>query len=1092
MTIFQDQNYTQSVSATAEKYVFPASFAQQRLWFLDRLIGPSGLYNIAWAIRLDGVLDVPALQHSLDALVDRHEALRTGFIGQGSEAVQVISPPMPLVCTLAELPDMETDRDGAARLILETAANQPFDLTKAPLIRTLLLKLSAQTHILLVTVHHSVFDGWSLAIFKHELAALYSAFSLGVAADLPDLPIQYADYAVWQREWLRGGVLTRQLDYWRGQLSGAATLVLPTDRPRPPQLSYRGTQAAIRLPAALSQDLKALAQQHNATLFMVLLAALQVLLHRYSGQDDIVVGTAIAGRTRQETEHLLGFFANTLALRADLSGNPSFCQLLGQVRKVCLEAYNHQELPFEKLVADMQLPRDRSRNPLFQVMLVLEPPSGEQGGAWAGLSVAPVAVAQDSAKFDLTLLWTEQPDGLSGVIEYSTDLFDAATVERMVGHLQTLLAGIVGQPDCTIGELPLLTAAERQQLLVGWNATQTDYPKDRCIHHLFETQAASTPQAIAVVFGREQLSYQVLNAKANQLAHYLISLHVAPEQAVGICLARSPAMIIAVLAILKAGACYVPLDPLYPKARLELMLTDAQVPVLITQGEYVADLADTQALIVDIAQLEALLSSFSTHNPAVLSQPEHSAYILYTSGSTGRPKGVAMPHRALVNLLNWQTDGLQQRPERRVLQFTSLNFDVSFQEIFSALSTGGGLVLITEAQRKDPRLLLAAIVSHKVTDLYLPFIALQQLAHTHASVLIDSHLVVIITAGEKLHATPAIKQFIKNLGGCRLVNQYGPTECHVVTAFDLPEDIRTWAEFPSIGRPIANTEIYLLDCNRQPVPVGVFGIIHIGGDCLAKGYYQQPELTAGKFIAHPFSNKPHARLYDTGDLARYLPDGNVEFLGRIDNQVKLRGYRIELGEIEAVLRRYPGIHEAVVLAREDQPGDKRLVAYLLHPQQGQPDSSALALFVKAELPDYMLPSAFVVLAEWPLTPNGKLDRQALPAPDLLSLRLGHNYAPPSSATEEAMVVIWQEVLGISPIGVHDDFFELGGDSLFAMQLLVRIEEHFHNELPLSLLFDEPTISSFAKQLDVVLKQNNAGKHTPIQALRRKSYQITEL
>ncbi|MDD5272275.1 MAG: amino acid adenylation domain-containing protein [Methylovulum sp.] len=1071
-----------------DSYLFPASFAQQRLWFFERLMGVNGIYNIILATRLIGELVVPALQQSLDAIVARHEALRTGFGEQDGNTIQVIRPTLSVACTRLELPAYRQDE---VQGILEAQANQAFDLKQPPLIRALLVTLSGQgSHILLITVHHSVFDGWSIAVFNKELAHFYHAFSQGPAAALPKLPIQYADYAVWQREWLQGEMLDKQLAYWQRQLSGLSVLELPTDRPRPKRPSHRGGQVPIRLSAELAQGLDRLAHHHHATLFMVLLAGLQTLLHRYSGQTDIAIGTAIAGRNREELQGLIGFFVNTLVLRGDLSDHPDFCQLLGQARKTCLEAYGHQDIPFEKLVAEVQSGRDTGRHPLFQVMLVLQPPP-VLNPPWPGLAMEPLAVAHHFAKFDLIVSLTEYPDGLAGEVEYSADLFDAATIVRMVGHFQTLLAAIVRQPETAIAELELLTDSERKQLS-GWNATTTAYPHNQCVHQLFETQAAKTPEAIALVFEGQQLSYQELNTKANQLAHYLASLTGKPDLLIGVCLPRSPAMIITVLAILKAGGGYVPLDPAYPKERLKCMLADANVPVLITHTGQRDSLPETDALIVCADTLEETLNAFGTDNPAAIATPENLAYVLYTSGSTGIPKGVAMPHRALVNLLNWQTDGFKPAPDRRILQFTSLSFDVSFQEIFTALTTGGALVLILEEQRRYPPVLLNSIAQQKITDLFIPFIALQQLAQAHANTAIANHLNVIITAGEALHITPAIKRFMESLGGCQLVNQYGPTECHVVTAFNLPKDISAWAEFPSIGQPIANTQIYILDKQLQPVPIGVIGEIYIGGDSLARGYLNQAELTAEKFISHPFSTDPAARLYKTGDLARYLPDGGITFLGRMDKQIKLRGFRIELGEIEAVLGQYPSVNDVVVLIREDLPGDKRLVAYLTCPPQAQPDINALRGHVKAKLPDYMVPSAFVFLESLPLTPNGKLDRDALPVPEPSRPELAQLYAPPRTPVEEVLAAIWREVLGVAQVGIHDSFLDLGGDSILAMQLLARIDSHFQMGFPLDLLFEEPTIAGLSGQLEILLKQASPGKRLPIRALRRQPYKLDYL
>ncbi|MBT9097061.1 amino acid adenylation domain-containing protein [Methylovulum psychrotolerans] len=1065
------QNEADSAS-TDDCYFFPVSFAQQRLWFLNRLIGSSSLYNIAWAIRLDGVLDVLALQHGLDALVARHEVLRTGFVGQGGEAVQVINPPLPLACTLTELPDMEVDSDGALRIILEAAANQPFDLTQAPLIRTLLLKLSAQAHVLLVTVHHSIFDGWSLAVFNRDLAALYGFFSLGIAADLPGLPIQYADYAVWQREWLQGDILDRQLNYWRKQLAGAVALALPTDHPRPQQPSYRGAQLPLRLSAELALGLKGLAQQHNSTFFMVLLAALQVLLHRYSGQDDIVVGTVIAGRTRQETEQLLGFFANTLVLRTDVSGDPSFRQLLGRVRKVCLEAYSHQELPFEKLVADMQLPRDRSRHPLFQVMLVLQPPA--EAADWPGLQASSIEVASGNAKFDLTLALSEQADGLVGLIEYSTDLFDADTISRMAGHWQTLLAGIVAQPDWPIGELPLLTATERQQLLVGWNATPADYPQNRCIHHLFEAQVARTPHAIAVVFGREQLSYQALNAKANQLAHYLLARGVRVGSLVAIGTERSLSMVIGLLGILKAGAAYIPIDPSYPPARLAYLLADCQAPLLLTQTHL--EWPETAAELIYLDTLTGPFAECPESNPDLGSDLNAGqlAYVIYTSGSTGNPKGVMVTH-ANVSRLFASTEALYGFDGHDVWTlFHSYAFDFSVWELWGAWLYGGKLVIVPYWVSRSPREFYRLLVSEGVTVLNQTPSAFRQLAQIDQELGGQSPLKLryIIFGGEALDFPSLLPWFARHGDQTpRLVNMYGITETTVHVSYYPVSQADALSQHSIIGKALPDLQAYILDRYLQPQAIGIPGELYIAGAGLAKGYLCRPELTAERFIAHPFSDDPTARLYKTGDLARWLADGTLDYLGRIDQQIKLRGFRIELGEIEALLLQQETVTAAVVVLQGSSDQDSRLIAYIVPALGADKDSTPLRAALKAGLPDYMVPSAWVFLESLSLTAHGKIDRKALPPPDQTHFNVARRYVPPASPVEAALAAVWQEVLAIAPIGRDDNFFELGGHSLLALTLCTQIEAKLKQSVPVEWLFQYPTVSLLAE----VLGQGNAVK-----------------
>ena len=1061
-------NYKTCDVSGEDVFVFPMSFAQQRLWFLDQLEPGNSVYNIPAAMCLRGALNGAALEQSLNEIVRRHEALRTTFSVMEGQPVQVIAPGLALTLPVVDLGNLlETEREAEAQRLTIEEAQRPFDLAQGPLLRTTLLRLDKEEHILLLTMHHIVSDGWSMGVLFRELSALYEAFSAGKPSPLPELPIQYADFAVWQRQWLQGETLEAQLAYWKKQLDGVCpVLELPTDRPRPAVQTFRGARQSMVLSKSLTEAVKALSHQEGTTLFMTLLAAFQTLLYRYTGQDDIIVGSPIANRNRSEIEGLIGFFVNTLVLRTDLSDNPTFRELLGRVREVALGAYAHQDLPFEKLVEALHPERDLSRNPMFQVMFILQntPMATLELG---GLTLNQLNVDWGIAMFDLTLSMRATEQGLMGFLEYNTDLFNAATISRMLDHFQTLLEGIVANPDQPIATLRLLTEAEWYQLLVEWNDTKVDYLEDLCIHQLFEAQVERTSDATVVIFGDKQLTYRELNTKANQLAHYLRKCGVGPEVLVGIYVERSPEMVIGVLGILKAGGAYVPLDPSYPKERLVFMLEDTCVAVLLTQERLLEVLPEHGTEVVCLDSDWEAITQESEENPINGASAENLAYVLYTSGSTGKPKGVAMSHRSLCNLIWWQLSS-KLPSGAKTLQFASLSFDVSFQEIFSTWCSGGTLVLISEELRRDAVGLLGYLTDKSVERLFLPFIALQQLAEVaDGQGPIPTSLREIITAGEQLQITRPIVSLFSKLTDCTLHNQYGPTESHVVTAFTLTGSPSGWPALPPIGRPIANTQIYLLDRNLQPVPVGVSGELYIGGDSLARGYLNRPELTAEKFISNPFSDEAGTHLYKTGDLARYLPDGNIEFLGRLDHQVKIRGFRIELGEIEAVLSQHLAVQETVVIVREDTPSDKRLVAYLVIKQEPFPTINELRSFLKEKLPDYMVPSAFMFLDALPLTPNGKVDRQALPAPDRVRPELESTFVAPRTPVEEVLAGIWAKVLGLEQVGIHDNFFELGGHSLLATQVISRLRDAFQVELPLRSLFEVPTVADLAERVETV-------------------------
>ncbi|MBW4635046.1 MAG: amino acid adenylation domain-containing protein [Iphinoe sp. HA4291-MV1] len=1040
----------------------PLSFAQQQLWFLDQLQPRSSAYNIPVAIHIEGRLNAATLEQSLNKIVQRHEVLRTTFMTVDEQPVQVIHSAPSFVLPIVDLQQLpKSNREAQTLQLAAQEAQQPFDLKRGPLLRAKLLRLAEQEHTLLLTMHHIVSDGWSLGVLVRELATLYDAFANSRPTLLPQLPIQYADYAVWQRQWLQGEVIETQLSYWKQQLGGSLPILqLPTDRPRPAVQTFHGARQALQLSKSLLEAIADLSQQEGTTLFMTVLTAFKILLYRYTGQQDILVGSPVANRNQVETEDLIGFFINSLVLRTNLGGNPTFRELLGRVRKVVLEAYNHQDLPFEKLVETLQVERDLSHTPLFQVMFALQNapmPSLE----FSGLKLSPLEVDNGTAKFDLTLDLEETANGIKGWLEYNTDLFDASTIRRMAGHFQTLLEGIVANPQQQISQLPLLTEVEQRQLLVEWNDTQVDYPLDKCIHQLFEEQVQRTPNAVAVVFENQQLTYHQLNSRANQLAHYLKSLGVGADVLVGICVERSLDMVVGLLGILKAGGAYVPLDPEYPTGRLSFMLEDAQVSVLLTQQRLVDRLPQHQAQLVCLDTDWLLISQSPQNNPITDVQATNLAYVIYTSGSTGRPKGTMILHQGVVNYLSWCTQAYAVADGDGAPVQSSFAFDATITSLFSPLIVGKQVILLPEQQEIEALcvvLQLRRFSLVKLTPAHLEL--LNQLLPSQEAAAQTKALVI---GGEPLFGK-TLHFWRQNAPNTRLINEYGPTETVVGCSFYEVKNETSLAQGILIGRPIANTQIYILDSYLQPVPVGVPGELHIAGVGLARGYLNRPELTQEKFIPNPFSTELYSRLYKTGDSVRYLADGNIEYIGRIDHQVKIRGFRIELGEIEAVLAQHPAVRATVVMAREDVPGDKRLVTYVVPNQEQAPTVSELRSFLKERLPDYMVPSAFVFLETLPLTPNGKINRHQLPIPDNTRPEWARTFVAPRNSVEEMLAQIWAEILEVKQVSIDDNFFELGGHSLLATQLISRVQKTFQVELSLRSLFEAPMIADLAVQI----------------------------
>ena len=1049
----------------------PLSFAQQRLWFLDQLQPLSAFYNIPVAFRLVGTLNVAALQQSLQEIVHRHEALRTNFVTVDGQPTQVIQTQGNWKVSIVDFKYLSTtEQEIATQQLAQQQAIQPFNLATEPLIRATLIVLSETEHALLVGMHHIVFDGWSVGVFVQELGALYNAYSQGQPSPLAPLPIQYADFAIWQRNWLQGDVLQSQLSYWQQQLANApALLSLPTDRPRPSVQTFAGAYQQFALPTELTDRLVKLSQEQNCTLFMTLLAAYDTLLYRYTGVADILVGSPIANRDRSEIEGLIGFFVNTLVMRSNLAGNPTFSELLSRVQEVALSAYAHQNLPFEILVEALQPERDLSHTPLFQVMFAIQNGSPSEVEL-AGLTVTPLITEGATAKFDLSLLMQNTATGLVGFWEYNTDLFDASTIERMTGHFLTLLEGIIANPEQQISQLPLLTPVEQQQLLVEWNDTQVDYPSDNCIHQLFEKQVERTPDGVAVVFEEQQLTYQQLNSRANQLAHYLKSLGVGADVLVGICVERSIEMVVGLLGILKAGGAYVPLDPEYPTERLRFMLDDAQVPVLLTQHSLLEGLAQHQAQLVCLDTDWQMISQLNQDNLITETQTTNLAYVIYTSGSTGTPKGVMIAHQSLLNLVFWHQRTFKIISSDKATQLAKTAFDAAVWELWPYLTTGASIYLVKPEILSSLVKLRDWLISNKITISFLPTPLAQELLSLEWPAE-GLALRTILTGGDKLHQYPS------DLIPFQVVNNYGPTENTVVTTSGVVVAKEPNKISPNIGRAIANTQVYILDSNLQPVPVGVPGELHIAGVGLAKGYLNRPELITEKFISNPFEETEGSKLlYKTGDLARYLPDGNIEYLGRIDNQVKIRGFRIELGEIEALLGQHDDVQICCVVAREETQGNKCLVAYVVLQKEVTPTTDELRQFLFDKLPGYMVPNVFVMLESLPLTPNGKVDRRALPAPDLQQEL--SDYVMPNTEVERTIAGIWQKALAIEKVGIYNNFFELGGNSLLLVKINQQLQEELGLELSIVDMFNYPTIYSLSQYLNIKFHKKDTIKQNP--------------
>ncbi len=1054
---------------TEDVYIFPASFAQQRLWFLDRLQPDTPFYNVPAALRIAGPLDVPALERSLDTIIARHESLRTTIPVLDGQPVQCVAPPQSVQLRVIDLKLSHAGRGEAVIAEqIRQEARRPFDLARGPLMRTSLLQFNVRDQLLLLTLHHIICDGWSIGVLMQELATCYTAYSSGQPAHLPPLSIQYADYTIWQQQLLQSGDLSPHLAYWREQLRGApAVLELPTDRPRPPVQTFWGHRQILTLPAALQQRLQQCSRQADVTLFMTLLAAFQVLLYRYTAQEDIVIGSPVANRTRAELEPLIGFFVNMLVLRTDLAGNPTFRHLLERVRQTTLAAYEHQEVPFDRLVDELQPERDTSHTPLFQVVFILQnapmPPL-----ELTDLQLTLADTHSGIAKFDLTLEVTERTDGLEVAAEYNTDLFDAETIAQLLQHYRQLLEGIVTTPDTRIAHLPMLTDGEYQQLVYGWNQQRAAYPTEAYAHKLFAGHAQRTPEALAVVDSRQRLTYRAVNRRANQLAHALRGMGIGADAVVALCVPRSADFIIGLLGILKAGAAYLPLDPFTPPRRLQTIISDAGISVGLTHADLRSHFAAQATRIICLDADAQLLDQQPDEAPQVALSPDNLAYVIYTSGSTGTPKGVLLTHGGLSNLIFWNNRNFGITTQDRTTQIAGLGFDATVWELLPALAAGTTVYMPDDETRSIPELLRDWLVAQGITVTFWPTPLAERLLSLEWPA--DSALRVVQTGGE------ALKRYPQPGLPFTFYNNYGPSECTVAST-SMPVPPLTHQPFPpAIGYPLTNTQVYILDKQMQPVPIGVPGELFIGGANVGRGYLKRPAQTAAQFVPDPFSGRPGARLYRTGDLVRARRDGQIDFLGRIDTQVKVRGFRIELGEIEAVLLQHPAVRAAVVLAREDLPNEPYLAAYLVLSSTGQPEqpepeqpeinSQELRTFLKETLPDYMVPSVFIILDELPLTPNGKVDRKALPAPEQSAhLSRGVTYVAPQSELEQTIAAVWQELLNLEQVGIADSFFDLGGNSLLMARAQSMLTATLSWDISILDLFKYPTIKALAQFLE---------------------------
>ncbi|HVO62723.1 MAG TPA: amino acid adenylation domain-containing protein [Terriglobales bacterium] len=1070
----------------------PLSFAQELMWLLDHLIDTSA-YHVPRALRIRGPLNVEALEYALNRIVARHDILRTTYREVDGRPLQFIADSAALALEHVDLRGLEPqEREKSAIDMLVEEGRHKFDLANDRMLRALLLRMGQQDHILLLLSHHIASDGQSKAALFRELKAFYVAYCSNMTAQLPELPIQYADFATWQREWMQGEVLQKHLEYWKSQLAGAPTLLeLPTDRPRPARQSFEGARQFLRCPDDMLESFQALSRTEGSTLFMTMLAAFGTLLYRWSGNEDMLIGTPVSGRNRTELEPLIGYFSNSVVLRLALHGDPTFRELMRRVKDLSLAAYSHQDLPFEKLVVELQPDRDLSYSPMYQVMFSV----GEQkdlGLDLPGLEITPIIIDRKIAKFDMTLGMTEFHNDLMCNIEYCSALFEASTMERLANYFQNLLQGIMRNPEQRISALPMLSDAQRREMIFQWNSTYRDYPSNVFVHDLVEQHASQTPDATAVVYEDKQLTYRQLNERSNQLARYLKRRGVGPEIRVAICMERSLDMIVGVLAIMKAGGAYVPLDAMYARERLLIILQDAECPMLLTHNNLRQTITPTAAEIIALDSDWGTISEESKDNLQHEITPETLAYVVYTSGSTGIPKGVMINHGSLINQYYAYRESYDlSRPGESWLYMANFSFDVFSSDLTRSLCSGGKMVICPMELLLDPAGLYDLMLRETVECAeFVPAVLRALTGYLQDTNKKLDFMRLLICSSDAW--TMAEYRAVLALRGpqTRVINAYGVTEATIDSTYfepEHPESIQGNGFVP-IGRPFANTQAYVLDQHMEPSPIGCPGVLYLGGAGVARGYLKRPELNAERFVPDPFTDRAHARLYNTGDAARYRPDGNIEFLGRTDNQVKIRGFRIELGEVEATIAKYNGVQQAVVIARELSPGQLGLVAYVVPASGTTFDIAGLRVFLKGKLPAYMLPSAVELIDKIPLTANRKLDRKALPAPQQKSADLVQHFVPTSTDTEKKLESIWSEVLHLSPIGTLDNFFALGGHSLMAIQVISRIRKLFGVELPLRALFENPTIAELAPVVESGLN-TPMSVEVPLVPVNREAFRV---
>jgi amino acid adenylation domain-containing protein len=1075
--------------AVATDEPFQLSLGQEGLWFLHEIAPDSAAYSVAFCVRLRSDLDCERLESSLRMLLERHPMLRCTFAAGAQGPRQRIGPP-PERCV--ECVDASGWSEDELKAQVDEFYRRPFDLSRGPVFRTTLFSRPDSGHVLLISANHIVFDAWSLGVLLHELGMLYES---GTGAALSTTPGSYIDFVNWQRNFIESKEGQEAWEYWRTRLASVLTPIdVPADHARPNAQRFRGGTHHFEVPANLALSLREMARTENVTPFVFLAAAFHALLHRYTGAREIPIGTPLAGRSQRKFEDTVGYFVNPVVLCAPIDPGTTFREHLAAMRDVTISAQQHGDFPFIEIVKRLRLERDSSRPPLFQVMLNLIKTTqvgvagdmlhteGSADLRLGSLTLEAFPIEQQEGQFDLDLDLLDTGGAMPASLKYSTDLFEADTIAKMADHFVTLLSAAIADPDRRISDLPLLTGNEQAKVLAEWNATARSYP-DTTIHRLIEKAVQRTPDATALVFEGRAMSYHELNRRANQLARYLQSLGVGPETLVAVCIERSFEMVIALLGVIKAGGAYVPIDPGYPAERQAYMVRDARAPVILTQAKFAGQLSYVDGLVLALDADWNQIGDLPGDDLESGAEPGHLAYVIYTSGSTGEPKGAMNTHRAVCNRLLWMQDEYGLVESDRVLQKTPFSFDVSVWEFFWPLMTGARLVLARPEDHKDPAYLVRLIRKQGITTLH--FVPSMLRVFLEAEGLSGcASIKRVICSGEAL-PYELQERFFKVLNA-ELHNLYGPTEAAV--------DVTHWAcqrssarKVVPIGRPVANTQIYILDGNMQPLPVGVPGELYIGGTQVGRGYWRRPDLTDERFVPDPFN--PGGRLYRTGDLARWLPDGAVEYLGRLDHQVKLRGFRIELGEIESVLSQDPAVKQAVVVVREDTPGDQQLVAYLTASNRGAPNSADLKALLSTKLPDYMVPSWFVYLDAFPLTPNGKVDRKALPPPESSRPALDTLYEAPRTEVESAIASVWTDVLRVEKVGIHDNFFELGGHSLIATSVLSRVRDRFGINLPLRTIFEAPTVRALASRIEMLLWATAASAGAPDKSEDREEIEI---